>query len=163
MSTHNLDGRDFIRNIIGPDLLRRWQDKATDNKISVVMNLPALAIEFLDAFRGLLSDTDPKTLLSVVLPTVYCYCFSKEADTVADAKARVEEVIKEPLPENHVISIVRDVAPNKDMLCVTFSLTESVLFTKCEDHSSGLSGENDDDNEPPEKRHKIVGDMVAMK
>ena len=54
--THNLDGREFIRDVIKPDLLKRWQMTEGDISyaIHVVMNLPALAVEFLDAFRGLM-------------------------------------------------------------------------------------------------------------
>jgi tRNA (guanine37-N1)-methyltransferase len=42
-----------------------------------VMNLPATAIEFLDAFKGLYKDQKLEKL-----PLIHCYCFSKEIDNL---------------------------------------------------------------------------------
>lgn len=52
----NLDGRDFLQRIVFPDIVKRVREKGNTISISnkkeffVVMNLPAIAIEFLDAF-----------------------------------------------------------------------------------------------------------------
>ena len=51
---HNLDGRQFIRDRL-PAVLKG--EKSSGN-VLVLMNLPALAVEFLDAFRGVLDDCD---------------------------------------------------------------------------------------------------------
>ena len=127
----NLDGRQFVKDIVMPDLLKRFKepDVYCDSKIHIVMNLPALAIEFLDVFKHLFTDTDPGTLEHFKAPIVHCYCFSKSADPVADVRNRVEEAMAATLPlEGTSVRLVRNVAPNKEMLCVTFPLLKNVLF-----------------------------------
>lgn len=66
-----MDGRKFIKTVIAETLEGHLKQK---RKVMIVMNLPALAMEFTDAFLGLLEDsgTDLEPL-----PLVYCYCFSK--------------------------------------------------------------------------------------
>lgn len=66
-----MDGREFIRTVIAETLEGHLHLK---KPVVIVMNLPALALEFTDAFRGMLGDSS-KDLKP--LPTVYCYCFSK--------------------------------------------------------------------------------------
>ncbi len=57
-----------------------------------VMNLPDTAIEFLDAFRGSLSDQS-RDLRGVYgeLPMVHCHCFTRFLE-LADARADIEKV-----------------------------------------------------------------------
>ncbi|KAJ3044618.1 tRNA(m(1)G37)methyltransferase [Rhizophlyctis rosea] len=95
-----------------------------------VMNLPATAIEFLDAFRGLLHGKEDLVPQSE-LPIVHCHCFSRAQDARADVLQRVEEVIKAPLGDN-VLDVydVRNVAPNKEMLCISFRLPAEVAFAE---------------------------------
>ena len=46
-----------------------------------VMNLPDSAIQFLDAFRGILSDADPNMLEAYeVMPMIHCHCFTREVE-----------------------------------------------------------------------------------
>lgn len=142
----NKDGRDFVKDNVKNDLLNRWKEK-TDNpyRIHFVMNLPALAIEFLDVFRGLMSDVDQTSLPHYVVPYVHCHCFSKSETPEDDVRERVEVVLENKLPDDNRIRLVRKVAPNKDMMCISFSLEESVLFAK-----SSVNGA-----EPQEKRLKL--------
>ena len=87
---YNLDGREFIRNIVKPDLVEQWQRReGVIPKLHIVMNLPALAVEFLDVFPGLFNGNDPHDLPTWVPPTVYCHCFSKAENPEEDAKAQV--------------------------------------------------------------------------
>ena len=144
--TYNMDGRAFIRDTVKRDLLERWRttdDDDVDYAIHVVMNLPALAVEFLDAFRGLLAGIDKSCLENVRLPNVYCYCFSNSEHPCRDARERVEKVLGRPLEEGkHSVWTVRNVAPRKEMLCVTFTLTEDVLFdTSSEDVTENVHTE----------------------
>lgn len=124
----NKDGRDFITKDIKEDLIKRWQVNDTDYKIHIAMNLPAMAVEFLDAFRGLLiSYTGPIG----VYPLVHVYCFAKgEEKKDVIAKRLVEDNLGIQLNDNlNSINFVRNVAPNKDMMRVSFYLTSEILFT----------------------------------
>lgn len=87
------------------------------------MNLPASAVEFLDVFRGLYS-----VHRHLALPTIHCYCFSKSQSPGEDAKKQVEERLGSSLTSQCTIHCVRDVAPKKVMVCVSFKLPTSVAF-----------------------------------
>ena len=89
-----------------------------------VMNLPASAVEFVDAFRGAF---DPEVHRGK-LPMVHCYTFKRAAETEADVVAKVEGFLGGRLEEAPSIHVVRDVAPNKLMLCVSFRVPEAVAF-----------------------------------
>ncbi|KAF9168000.1 tRNA(m(1)G37)methyltransferase [Actinomortierella ambigua] len=95
-----------------------------------VMNLPASAIEFLDAFRGLFKGKEadipePKRQL----PMIHCHCFSKSEEPERDVKERVEAVMGGPLDmDSFHLYFVRKVAPNKDMFCVSFRLPSEIAF-----------------------------------
>lgn len=129
--TFNLDGRAFIQGPLKQELPALLKGKMM---VHIVMNLPALALEFLDAFRGLLHHESPS---DGTLPTVYCYCFSKDENPEADVVKRASHSLGFPLEGRSSVHFVRNVAPNKDMLCVRFSLPPEVVFSG--DH--GQTGE----------------------
>ncbi|GFR44333.1 hypothetical protein Agub_g5548 [Astrephomene gubernaculifera] len=92
----------------------------------VVMNLPASALEFLDAFSGAF---DPAVWGERQLPTVHCYCFKRGVESEADILAKAERYLGGPLEPGSVsIHTVRDVAPNKLMLCLSFPVPREVAF-----------------------------------
>lgn len=133
IKTFNLDGREFIQTEIKTDLKKRWTDGFT-NKIHITMNLPAMAVEFLNAFEGLFAGDE--SLKGVVFPLVHVYCFAKGvADPKDIARDLVESHMNFKLGENlEGIHFVRHVAPNKNMMRVSFFLTEEILFydkSKC--------------------------------
>ncbi|XP_029349199.1 tRNA (guanine(37)-N(1))-methyltransferase [Echeneis naucrates] len=121
--TFNLDGRAFIQGPVKRELPVLLKEKAN---VHVVMNLPALALEFLDAFRGLLQHEVP---CDDNLPTVYCYGFSKDKNPDTDVVKRASGSLGLPLDKQCSVHFVRNVAPNKDMLCVRFTLPKEVLFS----------------------------------
>ncbi|KAH6670644.1 guanine-N(1)--methyltransferas-like protein [Halenospora varia] len=102
-----------------------------------VMNLPAIAIDFLGSFNGLYQSHErvfePHT--EVKLPMIHVHCFStKSEDNVREGK-EICERISESLdfvikPEDEEVSIheVRDVAPKKRMFCASFRLPREVAF-----------------------------------
>ncbi|KAJ3087558.1 tRNA(m(1)G37)methyltransferase [Quaeritorhiza haematococci] len=142
-----------------------------------VMNLPATAIEFLDAFRGLLKPyvdsgvITPEMRKTMKMPLIHVHCFSKapKEEMEADVLQRAEMVLGTKLPplpirpttQTHTdepsqesgkkkkkqssssqhgidedfdaddyihIHRVRDVAPKKEMLCISFRLPREVAF-----------------------------------
>ncbi|TFK56856.1 hypothetical protein OE88DRAFT_1709346 [Heliocybe sulcata] len=101
-----------------------------------VMNLPDSAIEFLDAFRGILSGGDPERNLSGiydVMPMVHCHCFTRELEpdkAAKDIRARVEEKLGYKFTDDDEVSLhlVRSVAPNKEMYCISFRLPRAVVY-----------------------------------
>ena len=154
-----------------------------------IMNLPATAIDFLDAFRGAFSRTPWG---QQPLPLIHCYAFSKPltegseegarlahsfadfgrpdfhalhfrctspvqrlqvlrscdvlelhasvltVDNMAGVRARVEAALGGSLDSAPDIHTVRDVAPNKRMLCISFRLPSSIAFAA--DGSQQASG-----------------------
>ncbi|KAI5078795.1 hypothetical protein GOP47_0006466 [Adiantum capillus-veneris] len=91
----------------------------------IVMNLPASALDFLDVFRGLLTKESWKGMM----PRVHCYCFMRAHETVRDVLKHAESVLGCSIT-NPTVWEVRDVAPNKAMLCLSFNLPEEVAFMK---------------------------------
>ncbi|XP_056089104.1 tRNA (guanine(37)-N1)-methyltransferase isoform X1 [Rhinichthys klamathensis goyatoka] len=136
ITSFNMDGRDFIR---GPVRERLPALMKGSQKIHVVMNLPALALEFLDAFRGLLGPEPDQSLSRQDdnLPRVHCYGFSKEDDAQRDVVERAEASLKISLQGQCSVHLVRNVAPNKEMMCVSFTLPRGVLYrTHTQDRDS---------------------------
>uniref|UniRef100_A0A2P2IN14 tRNA (guanine(37)-N1)-methyltransferase n=1 Tax=Rhizophora mucronata TaxID=61149 RepID=A0A2P2IN14_RHIMU len=86
----------------------------------MIMNLPASALQFLDAFRGLICRKSWKGFP----PLVHCYCFVRATETkemiISGAQSALNAHIQDP-----IFHRVRDVAPNKAMFCVSFRLPEA--------------------------------------
>ncbi|KAL5360045.1 Met-10+ like-protein-domain-containing protein [Aspergillus floccosus] len=167
----NKDGREFIRwsaqsllesdpvTVTIPPRVRRSANKDTAppppppeiyHRPQVfdhyVMNLPATAIEFLDAFPGIYAGKEslfaPHT--TQMLPMVHVYCFSghsaDEHDDHVDICQRVSERLGYTITTDDcvggsgkqelelAIHNVRLVSPNKQMFCASFRLPKEVAF-----------------------------------
>ena len=145
---YNLDGREFIHALLGvgapkgdaadaadageggaPEAAAAAATGALPSTLPfgyfshVLMNLPASALTFLDAFVGAF-DRDT---WHAPLPMVHCYCFSKAGDPKADVIAIAEETMGCKLP-GATAHVVRDVAPQKLMLCLEFQVPDSVAW-----------------------------------
>lgn len=125
--TFNLDGRAFIRGPVKQQLPALLKEQ---RNVHIVMNLPALALEFLDAFRGLLQEQAPS---DDNLPTVYCYSFSKDDNPAEDVTKRASQILGFCVQDRSSVQFVRNVAPNKDMMCLRFTLPEEVLYSSGEE------------------------------
>lgn len=113
-----------------------------------VMNLPATAVEFLDAFRGVYAGREslftPHT--SQRLPMIHVYCFSGHSENPSDDHQDICKRISERIgytitPEdrqggsgNPDIELelydVRVVSPKKQMFCASFRLPREVAFER---------------------------------
>ena len=102
-----------------------------------VMNLPATAITFLDAFIGLYHGQEelfaPYT--STKLPMIHVHCFSSKSDDNVRERLEICDNISSqigftirPNGEDVTIWDVRDVAPQKRMFCASFRLPAEVAF-----------------------------------
>merc|ERR1712176_1170400 len=89
-------------------------------RVHVAMNLPELALDFLDAFREMFR-TRVSALFSgsAVELVVHCYCFAREKSAPgAEINPRLEAALGS-VPDGVQI---RDVAPKKNMYCVEFAV-----------------------------------------
>ncbi|KIW23033.1 uncharacterized protein PV07_11265 [Cladophialophora immunda] len=106
-----------------------------------VMNLPASAIEFLDAFRGLYHghEAEFKPYTSKALPLIHLYLF--QAKLVAEEE-EIQEICERisthigaavALDDTELemqVRFVRLVAPKKKMFCASFRIPASVAFAQ---------------------------------
>ncbi|GAB5363142.1 hypothetical protein AAMO2058_000858100 [Amorphochlora amoebiformis] len=128
----NEDARVFLRKIT-----RELIEEKRPMYNVVTMNLPATAIEFLDAFQGLF----PKDFTQEQMPRIHCYCFSRGEtleEMIKGALERASGVLGSKLT-NASVHNVRDVAPKKNMLCLSFHLPLEVAAER-KDSSAGPSG-----------------------
>ena len=57
-----------------------------------LMNLPDSAIEFLDAFRGILADPELREAYDGRMPMVHCHCFTREVESQTSAERDIKQV-----------------------------------------------------------------------
>ncbi|KZT72888.1 hypothetical protein DAEQUDRAFT_808857 [Daedalea quercina L-15889] len=103
-----------------------------------VMNLPGTAIDFLDAFRGVLGPENAagRGLSGIYdsqekMPIIHCYAFTKLRDeelAAAELRERVETALGAKLVGEAQWYLVRSVAPNKDMYRFSFQLPYEVAY-----------------------------------
>ncbi|XP_055625300.1 tRNA (guanine(37)-N1)-methyltransferase [Toxorhynchites rutilus septentrionalis] len=124
----NKNGINFIQEEVCASLISINKDENFNGTVHITMNLPALAVEHLNTYIGLLSEKLSKISH---FPLIHVYCFAKGTeDKKQIAREAVEQHMSIPLGENlKEISFVRNVSPNKDMMRVTFYLTEEILLS----------------------------------
>lgn len=136
---YNLDGREFILTVVKDNLPKLL---GIDRHLVITMNLPALAMEFVDAYIGLLSGLDvPKEFKP---PVVYVYCFAKGENPVQITKDLVTKHLKVNDVDSKIIEIfkVRTVSSMKEMMRVTLSLDRDILVGGVSDNKRKLGEVN---------------------
>ncbi|XP_034824270.1 tRNA (guanine(37)-N1)-methyltransferase [Maniola hyperantus] len=143
----NIDGKDFICNTFRDfilDYCNGMEKLDKGAKIHITMNLPAMAVEFLKNFNGLIKEFELKDKFNCEI-LVHVYCFAIGEDPYAIAKKMVcENIGKDVTDLISDIFDVRNVSPKKEMMRVTFKLTKEILFS---------SNEGEENSEPPSKKH----------
>lgn len=163
LSVFNLDGREFLKTVVYRHVMGHADESASPSSASsftgrrhVVMNLPAIAVEFLDVFD--LSQTESPWRCRCVEQhavdhhvLIHVYCFSAAEDLREDAIRQVEQWLGFQLPPSHQeeVRMVRDVAPTKRMMCVSFTLPDAFWA------SQRPSNEKAEENERPCKIHRV--------
>ncbi|XP_026761120.2 tRNA (guanine(37)-N1)-methyltransferase [Galleria mellonella] len=127
--SYNQDGKDFICDVFKEYLIECCRNnEIREVKIHVTMNLPAMAVEFLKYFRGLIEDKQYMDKFNCEI-IVYVYCFAMGDDPVNIAKCMVNDNMGCDM-SSYIVDVfdVRNVSPKKEMMRVTFKLTKEVLF-----------------------------------
>nr|SVE75221.1 EOG090X08TI [Daphnia dolichocephala] len=121
VETFNLDGRQFIREQMPAFVLTK-----PTVPINITMNLPALAVEFLDAFIGLLHGVELDSLPDI---TIHVYSFCEESSAFSEMRTKVESSLKHSIEDEQIVELVdvRDVSPKKHMLRLSFRIPLAVL------------------------------------
>lgn len=142
VSCHNLDAREFMKTIMRQDLIesvKNFNGSDLNRKYHVVMNLPDMAPQFLDAFDSLLAGVEAgEDGYRIPGLEVHCYTFVKsiEEDEQKDHVLKVcEEYLGHPIDrEKDVREIfnVRKVAPKKEMYRLSFHLRQAILYGETE-------------------------------
>ena len=154
--TFNLDGRQFIREQMPQFLVGDAGRRGVP--IHVTMNLPALAVEFLDAFIGLLPPSTATAGADVKLDplpdiTVHVYSFCQESSASAEMRTKVESSLNRRIDDGDIIDLVdvRDVSPKKHMLRLSFRMPWTVLVNQT------VLDDNDEETKASEpKRQKLM-------
>lgn len=146
LKCYNMDGKEFI-SVVFRDFITEYckgnEKIENGSKIHITMNLPAMAVEFLKYFNGLIKDEKLMTKFNCDI-IVYVYCFVGE-DGIQEAKKMIKENFGCDM-ESYILDVfnVRKVSPKKEMMRVTIKLTKEILFV--------ASNEND---EPAVKKRYI--------
>ena len=121
----------FILEELKEGLLEWFEDENLQRscRIHITMNLPALAVSFLNTFVSLFKE-DPKSDLKVIdksmLPLVHVYAFSSADNQRNELKTECEKQFGKNLDDIQ-IHFVRNVAPHKDMFRICIPLTLDIL------------------------------------
>lgn len=122
----NKDGSKFIQEDLKAHLIS-WSKKITSkNKIHVTMNLPAIAVEFIKYFNNLFEWDE---ISDHSLPILHVYTFVKTDKSYEEGIKLVMEEYLSGVKEENIQEIlrVRNVAPNKEMVRITFQTKKEML------------------------------------
>jgi tRNA (guanine37-N1)-methyltransferase len=128
-----MDGRHFLRKM----------DDEGIRYDHVLMNLPAIAPEFLNVFRGWRGDYDHR-------PMIHVHCFAAKVEGDQEAIARCGKSLGCQLDlviDQVSVHEVRNVSPKKNMYCVSFKLPEGVKHVEQVHEFGDVTSTEEDDGE----------------
>ncbi|GMR59691.1 hypothetical protein PMAYCL1PPCAC_29886 [Pristionchus mayeri] len=158
----NEDAAAFIRGPVA-ECIRKHESLAVSSRpdaARIIMNLPALAVTFLPAFRGMLHPPSPssegrRNETEEPFPVIiYCYLFAKAHEDVdaewyvKRAKEMVEEQMKWEGVEIRTAHRVRTVSSRKEMFCMEIVVPWALMRSEEKEEEVGSS------EEPSAKRSK---------
>jgi tRNA (guanine37-N1)-methyltransferase len=182
LKCYNLDGREFVYQLASKGI-------TFDHAI---LNLPSTAISFLDCFIGLGYRINSHSAAGAGAgagstgcpaggqPRVHVYAFSNAEDPALDVVQRAAAVLQcavsdfGPAPyvlqkdsevnDKTTVHIVRDVAPKKHMVCLSFTLPLEVSMRAIQLDTSAISSSSSSsssiavgasEEEPAEKKRRV--------
>ncbi|KAF8384178.1 hypothetical protein PRIPAC_73320, partial [Pristionchus pacificus] len=171
ISVFNQDAAAFIRGPVA-ECIRKHESlpsSALPEAAHIIMNLPALAVTFLPALRGMLhmsslqqggeeaaADATPAAAAQPFPVIVYCYLFAKAHEDVPPEwyATRAREMVEEQLQWEGGVEIrnahrVRTVSSRKEMFCMEIVVPWELMREERKETDNGIS------EEPSRKRTKI--------
>jgi tRNA (guanine37-N1)-methyltransferase len=140
LHTYNMDGRYFLRKLDDEGILYQH----------VLMNLPAIAPEFLNVFQGWKGKEGQER------PWIHVHCFGGKGDGADDeAIKRCSRSLGcqlDKVKDEATVHIVRDVSPKKNMLCVSFRLPEGVKDLERIEEFGSVTADDNESEEPSAKK-----------
>lgn len=142
LHSYNMDGRYFLR-------------KLDDDGVKydhVLMNLPAIAPEFLNVFSGWKGDYSHR-------PMIHVHCFASKVEGDIEAVKRCSRSLGcdlDMLRDEIFVHEVRNVSPKKNMYCVSFRLPEGVKNVERVEEFGAIAtkDQNESSEEGEEQRAK---------
>jgi tRNA (guanine37-N1)-methyltransferase len=133
VTAYNIDGRDFLLNVVRQDLAARWRNAVHNNTVAnihIIMNLPAQAPDFLEIFVGMFSFSKEFSTIPITcsLPWVHCYCYTPTTNREAVVNLMLNKLHGRLDSDQVDVIHVRSVSPNKEMMRASFRLSRSLLF-----------------------------------
>lgn len=130
ITAYNMDGRDFIDNVVRAQFLEKGP-LPDGRRRHLTMNLPDLAVTFLDVFTRPSFRTG-KVVDQGAIIHVYTFSAAPKGEVLDDALRQVEGVLQCAVPREYVeeLFLVRDVAPKKQMVCVSFRLPPAIFASE---------------------------------
>lgn len=133
IQSFNMDGRDFLKTIFKTHILNRRAINQNGME-HIVMNLPTLAIEFLDVFFDSFNENEIEQICYRP-PIIHLYCFvktNKGENACKLGQLLVEQKLGCTLTSNSLIDLhyVRNVSLNKEMIRISFLLTKNILMNE---------------------------------
>ncbi|EEQ97705.1 conserved hypothetical protein [Perkinsus marinus ATCC 50983] len=125
MTISTEDGREFVKRLVSEGVFDEKKD------FHFYMNLPSIAITFLDVFVGLFRGHEEAAEKARLL--VHCHCFAREEPPNEELYAAADKAMENKEGwkiDRKLVSIneVRDVAPNKRMYCFEFAVPKEILM-----------------------------------
>ncbi|KAF0751480.1 tRNA (guanine(37)-N1)-methyltransferase [Aphis craccivora] len=122
----NKDGSKFIQEDLKAHCILWSKTITSENKIHVTMNLPAIAVDFVKYFNNLFEWEE---ISDHSLPILHVYSFVKTDKSFEEGLKSIMEEYLSNIKDDDIQEIirVRNVAPNKEMVRITFQMRKDIV------------------------------------